>query len=386
MRLNNRARLSVQPLDNRINPATFSISHSGSTLVIHQGAAAIGGIDILDDPASGTVSVDDTGDANPPTVASTVGYDSLSVKLNAADTTLVTYDILSTRTGSVTLDVDNVASRELFLAGGYTIGGNLKVVGGKGALNVAAPVDPVLVDGNATFVGGKSLDSLDLAIVPGSIILGRLTTTKFNTVLIGPGDTIGGNLTFNDAGDANTNVLDLSDTEVGGNFSYVGGSRNDTIVFDGTTAHVEGKVTVNFGSQLAGDTSFFVQNSGSTSIIDGDVRVTGGKLGSDDVVLQGTLNGNIQLNLGNGANLGVIEGTFHGSTIRYSGGSGVDTVGLLLLAGSSAPKFNASLGAGNDTMQFGGAVDPAYAYVNFGSGVDTLTGAVVFAHKFVNLP
>jgi hypothetical protein len=77
---------------------------------------------------------------------------------------------------------------------------------------------------------------------------------------------------------------------------------------------------------------------------------------------------------------------FHGSSVKYTGGSGVDMLVWNPLAGSSSAKLKASLGAGADSVFFGPGVDPSSAFINFGSGIDSVVGTVDFAVTFLNLP
>jgi hypothetical protein len=386
MRPKNRTRLSLEALNDRINPSSFHAVHAGSNLVITQDSAASGEIVILDDPQSGSVDVVDLGAGGGTLLANTGGTTNLIVNLKSADTTEVLYTVESARFGSVTLNVKNSAARVLEISGAGSIGHNFTVVGGNGGLNVEDLVNPLQIGGNATFKGGKGADSLDLTSQTASIG-GNLTLMGFNDLFL-KGDSIGGGVTLRDPGELRDDFLSLEDTSVGGNLTYVGGAGADDVDFQGTTPSVHGNVTVNFGNQLAGDTSFFVQPAGLTSVIGGNLRVIGSNLGANDVIVQGVVTGNIALNLRNGTNTTVIDGTFLGKTVTYSGGSGVDDVAYEVLAGSSAARFTAHLGANNDSMTFGDItnVNPAFALVDFGAGADTVAGTIDFANKFLHLP
>jgi hypothetical protein len=387
MRPKNRIRPALEALSERLAPATFTSSGSGGTLVINQVDPAVGAIVITDNPGAGTVTIDDIADANPPTVISTAGFGSLRVNLKPTDATPVVYDIVSARSGNVTLNIKNTAARALLLDGGFAIGGNLRVVGGNGGLTVSEFVNPLLVGGNATFTGGSGLDMLNLTTIGGSTIGGNLFVKNFNGVGTNLGDAIGGNVSFNSAGESNPNILILNDTTIGGNLKYIGGSGADGIMLGGTTTNVGGNVFVNFGTQGAADLSMFMQAVGPTSVIGGNVRVIGGNLGTENVGLMGVVGGNVRLNMGNGTNAFAVTGMFEGSSINYTGGAGTDMLMYNPLAGSSSAKLKAKLGAGADTVFFGPAAeDPSYAYIDFGSGVDTVLGVVDFAVTFVNLP
>jgi hypothetical protein len=387
MRKNLRTKLSLESCDDRVVPATFTTSHVGGTLIINQTSPAVGAIVIFDNPGAGTVIIDDVGDVNPATVVPTAAYPSLKVNFWSADSTLIMYDIVSARTGNVTLNVKNAVPRGLLFDGGFAVGGNLTVVGGNGGLMVLESVNPMIVSGNATFQGGSGMDMLNLATVSGSTIGGNLTLSKFNVFATNVGDGIAGNLNYNDAGESNTGLMILTDTHVAGNLSYIGGTKADVIVLGGTTTHVDGNVTVNFGSQGAADFSVFSQLPSLTNVIAGNVKISGGALGVENVVLSGEVDGNVVFNLGGGTNGAVINGNFMGSSLRYNGGAGADILNYSPLIGSASAKLKAIMGAGADVILFGpGSVPPSSAYLNFGAGADLLIGAIVFPCTILNLP
>ena len=387
MRLANRIRPNLEALNDRIAPATFTSSSVGGTLVITQVDAAVGGIIISDDPGAGTVTIDDIADANPATVVSTAGLGSLKINLKSTDATPVLYDIASARGGSVALNFNNTAPRLLLLNGGFMIGGNFNVTGGNGGLSILETVAPLMVGGNATFKGGSGSDLLNLTTVGGTSIGGNLKMIKFNGAGTNAGDAVGGNLIFDAAGESSPTVLFLMDSEIGGNLKVVGGTRADNISLGGavgTTIH--GNVNVNFGGQLPADVSIFMQAAAPSSKIGGNVKIAGGNLGTETAGLLGEVDGNVRFNMGSGTNSAGITGLFHGSSVKYTGGAGLDMLMWNPLAGSSSAKLKAILGAGADTVLFGPGVDPSSAIIDFGSGIDSVVGVVDFAVTFLNLP
>jgi hypothetical protein len=90
--------------------------------------------------------------------------------------------------------------------------------------------------------------------------------------------------------------------------------------------------------------------------------------------------------MGAGANTVVVSAEFHGATLRYVGGAGTDIVSYAPIIGSTSPVLNLRLGAGSDTVGFGPGPDPSFAFVDFGSGADTLVGTIDFAVTILNLP
>jgi hypothetical protein len=387
MRKTLRTQLSVESCDDRVVPATFSVAHSGGTLIITQTSAAVGAVIVSDNPGAGTVTIDDVGDPFAATVVPTAAYPSLKVNFWSADTTAIDYDIVSARAGNVTLNVNNSAGRILFYDGGFAVGGNLKVVGGNGGLGILEFANPMIVSGNATFQGGSGIDILNLATISGTTIGGNLKLFKFNGLGMNVGDAIAGNLTFNDAGESNTNILSLTDAHVAGNLSYVGGTKADAILLGGTTTRIDGNFTVNLGSQGPADASIVSQAASATNVIAGNVKVTGGALGVESVTLAGEVDGNVVFNFGGGTNGAAITGKFMGSSLRYNGGAGADFLNYSPVAGSASANLKAIMGAGADVVLFGaGSVPPSYAYLNFGAGVDALIGAIAFPCTILNLP
>jgi hypothetical protein len=387
MRTKNQIRESLESLDDRVVPSTFTTSHVGGTLVITQTSSAVGTVEIVDTYGFGSVFVDDEGDANPPTVVSTLGYANLTVNLMPTDVTPVVYDIMTGRAGNVTLNVNNTSPRPLFFDGGFTVFGNLMVNSGNGGLAVSESVAPLRVHGNAAFHGGSGADTLDLSVGSGTMIGGKLILSKFNTLSTNAGDSIGGDLNFNDSGEGTSNSMFLMDTHVGGNLNYVGGTAGDVISLSGSATTVDGNVTVNFRGQSATDASLLSQSFYPTNVIGGNVTVTGDNLGTDFVSLYGVIDGNINFNLEGGTNTAIIGGTIMGSSVRYTGGAESDSLVYTPLIGSSAPSLRAIMGAGGDAIIFGaGSASPSYAYLDFGAGVDALVGSIVFPATILNLP
>lgn len=380
-------RLALRPLDDRVTPATFAATTVGGTLTVTQTAAGVGAINIIDNPAAGTVTVDDDADANPAQVFNTTGRPGLAVRLTPTDTTVVTYTISSPRAGGVGIRLNNTSLRTLNLAGGAQIGGSLIVTGGNGGLSIEETGGAALhVTGNATFTGGSAPDILNLGLA-GTSVGGNLTLTRFNTVSTSTGDTVGGNLVFNSAGEATANVLSLIDTEVVGSLTYTGGPRADSVLLNGTAARVDRNVTVALGAQLGAEFSQVLEESGAGNIIGGAVRVTGGLLGTDGVTLNGTVNGAVSINLGGGTNAVFVTGLFNGPSFDYTGGAGVDTINYSPLDGSAHARYSARLGAGNDVAFFGSpTANPSFAFIDFGAGADTFNGTLNFSGTFLNLP
>jgi len=378
-------RLALESLEERAVPATFDISNTGVNLTLTQKTGTLGTtLIITDNPTAGTITFEDQ--VGPVTYP--VGTSSnITINYLANDTaTTYNYNLASMRSGSVVLNPLNSTTRTLNIDAAAGIGTNLTVQGGTAALTVAETT-ALNVGGNAAFNGGNANDTLSLGVA-NSVIGGSLTINKFNTVTANTtGDVIGTNLSFNDSGEFTPNTLTLTGARVGGTVNYIGGSNTDAITLTDTI--VGQSLTVNFGTQTAGTSSLGIMG---TSSVGGSLGVTGGNLGTQTVTLAATatLNGNATFNLGNATNTVTFNGTFTGSSFTYGSsitGGGTDTVTYNLAAGSGRARFTAYLGAMADTVNFGtGATNPSYAYIDFGAGVDVLTGTVNFPFTFLNLP
>jgi hypothetical protein len=392
--LKNRRLLRLEALETRVNPvAAFTWSAAGSTLTLTQVAGAVGALTITDDGV-GTVSIDDASTmASPDTTLSTTGFANLTVTLLGTDTTAVTYNLTGARTGNVALNVANTGTRTLNLnaTGAASIGGNLSLTGGNGALTVARNATALTIAGNATFNGGNASDTLTLGTT--TTIGGNLTLNKINQLPAPPATVIvGGSFFFNSFGDNNANNLQLINLIVGGNLNYTGGNSTDVLNLQGTST-IGGNLVFNFGSQGAAASSNLVMQDATT--IGGSLVVIGGNLGSEVVFfgLGASLAGNALLNMGGstGAPGHDIDflGTFGGSSFNYIGGAGVDNILYTPAAGSNRARFTAQLGAGDDVVAFAaapGLSNPSFAFIDFGAGADSVTGLINFPFTFLNLP
>jgi hypothetical protein len=180
--------------------------------------------------------------------------------------------------------------------------------------------------------------------------------------------TVGGNvsLTLNNG----FNSFNLSGGAlgvIGGNVNISGGSGVDDITLDGIVGL---SVSLNLG---VGDNE--LQLSAGT-VIGANLTMTSG-LDDDAVILDGFIGGNVYLNLGSGDNTVDLLGTVGGSSFSYYGGLGVDSITFAV--GSSTPlaRVFMQLGSNDDVLNFA-AADMASLYVDFGAGIDTITGILPF--------
>jgi hypothetical protein len=385
MQLKNRARLSLETLESRVNPAAFNFFGVGDTLIITQVGGSTGtSLDISDDPATNTITLNDV---TVSTISlSTSGFNNLRLNLLSGDSTIINYTQVSNRTGNLDLSVANTLPRTLNLSAVGAIGGNLTVNASTAPLTINEVGGPLVIGGNATFNGGSNgNDVLNLSGVGGTTIGGNLTINRFNNVDLNT-DSIGGNFLYNAFGEGTNNTVDLVGTTVGGFFNYVGGNGTDGIVLGAATT-VGGSATINFGNSVGGISSFDLL---ATGVIGGSLSVIGSNLGTDDIDLEGFVGGNVLLNLGGGANdVDTVAATtvFGGQSFNYIGGAGVDDVTYAVSAASNRLRVTAQLGAGADFFRFLGNLQaPSFAFIDFGAGVDTVTGVINFPFTFLNLP
>jgi hypothetical protein len=387
-------RLNLVPLEDRLAlSTTFSAIRVGSTLMITQTSSALSNwfeLRIEDNPSVGKVTLKSYEiDGHGVTFVSVLGEfeangrPNLAVHLTATDQTDVRYDLLSTRTGNVSLNIRNSLARELYLQGTGTIAGNLTVIGGKSDLIVYENGDGLHVGRNATFYGNAGNDILSLGVI-GTHIGGKLTAIGFDAVGTNPGDKLGA-VDFRNPKGLFASGLTLDGTTVTGGLTYVGGTKSDTVrIIGGIPTKLDGDVRINFGNQLAAEISLFELFDGSE--IGGRLFVWGGALGVEQVAVDGTVKGNLSFNMGGGINEVDMTGSFLGSTIQYTGGSGVDDIDYSPHTGSTIARFIARLGDGADKVKLTSlSGEQRFAFIDFGAGTDTFDGTVNYSCQFLNL-
>jgi hypothetical protein len=242
-------------------------------------------------------------------------------------------------------------------ASGATLGANVELYGSVGG--------DVNVTGNASVGGGFG----DTVIVnSGAIVGGNMTANLGDGVnlfqLLGasgepvlPGGSIGGSLSVSmgngpDVGIIPANEIDLLGT-VGKSASFSMGNSHNVLYFD-PAAVVGGNFSYTGGNgvnDLDGTTSLFAGTS-----------------------FQGTIGGNLLVNLGNGTNNLTFSGTVNGSTFSYTAGTGNNTLTLTNASaggtGSNGFALTVTLaGGGNNTVAFGTTTSVGRATINFGTGV-----------------
>jgi hypothetical protein len=170
-----------------------------------------------------------------------------------------------------------------------------------------------------------------------------------------------------------------ADSLVEGNVVFAGGPGNDGLYLYG---NVLGHVTATLG---AGDNDAFLGDDryAAAPRIGGSLTVFGGG-GADRIALvDGTaLDGNVALNLGDGANRYDLDRDFRvGGAFGLTAGTGPDDVGLV--SGRIAGDQTYSLGGGANALAWAGVAGGARFTYNGGGGVDRLSVHGVNAFRLV---
>jgi hypothetical protein len=381
-----RTRLNLQALEDRATPATYAYSGLTQTLTV----TAAEGDRIL------VASI-----PNKP-----VGYLQVSETQHAA--TVFNSDTTNQSIRTLVVRFGNVQSGGFTFAADARLGGSLSVLGAMGSqtLDVLGSVGGNFKYTASPFAQFDDLDIEASAHVGGSMTLqlaaGENTVrlkggqVRGNLAVSGLGGTdhievtesadlaIGGAASFN-LGEGSNTLLGHGLAHifrVGSNFTYTGGTGNDSLNLDGagTALQAGGNVKVTLGTPRGFDVNaaqFEALSARSVSFIGG--------LGTDTVTLSGALNvsGGVNVALGGGSNrfdsnlLG--EGTNSiGGGFNYLGGTGGDVV--LLDVASVGRNVNVALGENGGANQSVtvGAKGPAgvSVYGNMritgGSGADAI--------------
>jgi hypothetical protein len=224
-----------------------------------------------------------------------------------------------------------------------------------------------VTDGDLTYLGGLGSDTVTLkGIVTGNVNVNAGNGT--NSLIVG-GVIINGSLTY-------TGGAGADDFEINGTNAMA----VQPVQFFPTPAEIDGNVTVNMGN--GNNTYQLASGNGVTTFgyfIGGNLSITGGN-GSDPLGTIGgpatapgvsaQINGNIYMNLGNGASSVTLDGSpgagiFNGAKVTYIGGSGADTVQV---DGMNTFALSVSMGSGANTFTYGASSAVGSAYLDFGLG------------------
>jgi hypothetical protein len=191
------------------------------------------------------------------------------------------------------------------------------------------------------------------------------------------GNEFKGNTTFL-AGAGNNNSSPFGDNFFRGQFTYIGGNGGDNLVMGEPHG---GNVNLYLGDGNNQAATLFGAPRGTglpfgSLVIAGDLTVRGGNGADGFNLLQATVSGNVNVDLGSGNNTANFQSVISGS-VRYTGGGGIDNVEV---GGTNSFALLVNLGAGADVFRFSAGTTVGSATIDFGAGADTYfdNGVVVF--------
>lgn len=236
-----------------------------------------------------------------------------------------------------------------------TIDGNLifnasidKLVGN--TVTMGNTTNSVTVAGALTLTGGQGTDTVTWENVNVVDVIPAEDTVLEVSVNLGLG----------------ANKLALTTTQIGisgtdADFSFTGGTGNDTVDLTGGGNSISGTVTVTLGN----GTNVYTD---SDTVYDKNVTITGGKTVDTITMDQAVISGLLSVSLGAGTNGLDISGAASSIAggLSYVGGSGVDTLNITT-GDDLAGDVSISLGTGADTLTFTG----------FTSGNETITSITI---------
>lgn len=159
----------------------------------------------------------------------------------------------------------------------------------------------------------------------------------------------------------------------GGQFTYIGGTSDDRLIFTGAGGTSIGReAVIHLGDSTTGNPQQVIF-TGPNVVFNRTLNVTSTNTTSLDEfrsVPTTQFLGNVAVDLGGGANAADFIGVFGGTNVSYIGGSGVDTV-VYGMTGAPA-SLNIQLGDGNDafTLQAGARIASPMT-IDFGADNDT---------------
>lgn len=239
--------------------------------------------------------------------------------------------------GNLVIDL-GIGTRTLNLNGiNNSISGDLDIQAGSFGQTVNAAVNAGLtVGGAATIDLGLGLDDMSVN-GNGASFANQLDLTNVNAFNNNASVSVGGNLNINVAAESQvTEIIDSAILDVVGDLNYTGSSVSDSLILNANSS----------------------------------------------------IGGNIDVNAGNGTNDANLLGVLGGTSVKYTGGTGVDSV-TFGTTGTPA-SVNAKLKSNNDifTLNANAVISPDSLRVDFGGGDDRFTseyGQFDFNARLLNL-
>ena len=309
---------------------------------------------------AGSLTVDGGDGANSLTATNLTVAKSFSIKngTNAAGTDSTNLVDLNVG-GGLTIANGNGTTSSVIrrdTAGQSTVGGNVSVTNGDGTDNVF--LNDLNVGGNVTVRNGKAAAGGNAG-----------TTQIYNVVNRSARSVIRGSVTVSYL-DGIVGGEGLFDADIGGNVNFSYGAGGGRLLFDGAQTGlplvVRGNVMVTGAGVVRVQIGMF--NAQVGSVFGKNFTVRSGAAADIIEFSRLTVNGTTTLSLGDGANSVTIDDSLFAGGFNLITGSGADTVKLDTVAGTTmATTFNKavkmSLGAGVDSVTFGGSADVSQAIV-----------------------
>jgi hypothetical protein len=185
---------------------------------------------------------------------------------------------------------------------------------------------------------------------------------------------VGGDLRVTTRGETVESFVDLFYLDLEGDFIYQGGSDLDFVELGFGDVEIRGKVAIDLGDGVSNAGKPYFQVVRLKSGMNGSPRVVrrmsvrGGDVGNPELVEiepGAELVGGLRVALGDGENQAIVSGS--GGSFQYTGGAGVDSVTLGLMA----PGAKLKLGDGMDTLSLVAPLVLGKFSVDFGPGTDT---------------
>jgi hypothetical protein len=225
--------------------------------------------------------------------------------------------------------------------------------------------------------GGDAGPGDTLFIGPGSSVGGDVTTTQIDNVAVGqPGlalATVGGNVNVNDSG-ANAALIVNVFGNVGKSVSVTGTAFDDNFVLQQASAGVGGNITGGLSVDLGGSVTFgnsFLLDAGTT--VGANATLTSGASATgagSAFTVNGTVNGSLTANLGAGNDSFAFNvGASVGGGLSVTGGNGANTV---TADGTVGGNLSFNFGNGNDSVTVGPAPGGQLLWTS-GNGNDSVT-------------
>jgi hypothetical protein len=390
-RIQNRYRLLLEQLEDRVVPAKVTFASGVLTIV----GSPTGRLDVT---ATGSNAVTVTDNAGAVTYGNFSPVKSINLDLHTHPNIVNVNLNGNTLAASVFIDLGlgdpNVSGTHPVNIFGGTLSGSLTMQNGNGQENYSIGLagNPATILGNV-FVTGKHGPGggNTLFVVDNSMVTGNLVVSKVDNVDIGTGTgtaagIVSGNVSVvdSDSPDAlSVNVLGA----VNGNMSISGSNAGNIVTLiqshGAGSGVVLGSLSANLETSpgLASDKFTMSANT----LVGNNLTVTGAA-GGEAVSLSGTVAGNATFNLGNGTNtitlgptIGVLNQTFViGGSVSTTMGNGTNTFDIKGSAASSiAGSVSTIMGNGTNTFLMDGAAQVLGSTVSYRGGTVSDTVRII---------